>query len=70
MWVPSILLQDCGDGGDKDSKRWLCRWIVVAKTFQQAGDGEVKGLLGWGGFSGVWMSIQNKLLGNVPESFF
>ena len=23
-----------------------------------------------GGFSGVWMSIQNKLLGDVPENFF
>ncbi len=23
-----------------------------------------------GGFFGVWMSIQNELLGNVPESFF
>ncbi len=42
MRVPSILLRDCGDGGDRDSKLGLCRRNSVAKTFQQVGDGEVK----------------------------
>jgi hypothetical protein len=70
MRGPSIIHRDCSDGRDRYRELGFGRGISIATAFQQAGDGEVEGLLCGRGFSGVWMSVQNELLGDVPESFF
>ncbi len=37
---------DGADGGHRDCKLWLGGWIFVIKTFQDAGNGQVEGVLG------------------------
>ena len=56
-----------GDGGHRDRKLRLGGGVFVIKAFQNAGDGQVEGVLGRRRSSGVGMSIQNIFLGNTLE---
>ena len=67
---PSVVGCYCSDGQYWQGQLWLCGWVIVTEMFDQTRDGEIKGLLGGGCSSGVWMSVQNILLCNVPESPF
>ena len=66
--VPTIVRRDRREGRDGNSKLRFRRRILVSVLLQESGNGEVKRLLSGRGSSGVWMSVQNKPLGDVPES--
>ena len=66
--VPTVVGSNSRESRDGNSKFRFRRRILVAVLLQESGNGEVKRLLSGGGSSGVLMSVQNKPLGDVPES--
>ncbi len=62
-----VFCGDCGDGGHWDSEFWLGGRVFIVISFQNLCNREVKGMLGWGGSTGVGMSVQNIFLCSTAE---
>jgi hypothetical protein len=65
---PPVFFRYSGDGGDWYGQFGLGRGIFIPELLNYPYNWEVEGVLCWGGASWVGMFIQNKLLGDVPES--
>ncbi len=65
---PLVIFGYCGDGGDWYGQFGLGRGVFISKLLDYPRNWEVEGMLCWGCASWVGMSVQNELLGNVPES--
>ncbi len=63
-----VIFGYCGDGGDWYGQFGLGRGVFISKLLDYPRNWEVKGMLCWGCASWVKMSVQNELLGDVPES--